>query len=707
MAKTPSLSNRIIRMKGPLPEEKMFLKCATIKEGLSELTEITMDVFSPDNKIDLGKLVGKQFTVRVQRHNKEWREFHGIAISATALGHTGKYALYQIIVRPRFWVLTKATDSRIFQNMNAPDIIDAVLGDAGLASDVTKKLSGSYASREYCVQYRETYYDFICRLMEQEGMYFYFDHTGSREKLVLCDGAGSHSAIKGGDTVEYHEPEGDSYRRRLDHIFGWTGDERITTGSVTLDDYDFVKPKSDLMVTKNMFKGNHDYKGFAHYDYPGRYHDVSLGDHYAKVRVENLAHEFQTKDGRGNVRTLAVGATYKMIEHERASENAEYLITKASYLIQIDPEDDDSQGHKRTLPGQLEFDEDNKDAFICDFTVIPKATQFRADHNTPWPEIAGVQTAVVTGPSGEEIYTDKYGRIKVQFHWDRDGEKNEKTTCFIRHMTPWSGKNWGMIHVPRIGQEVVVQFEEGDPDRPLVVGMLYNNDTMPPYALPDRMDEMGIVTRSTKSGSADTFHELIFKDEKGKEDIRFQSERDYHQKIKNNAEITIGLEHKDKGDLTQTIHRNKTETLNEGDDKLQIKKGDQTILIDTGSQTQTIKKDQTETIEGKADRTVTGNVTETIKTGNYTQKISAGKGTITAAQSFEIKVGGSSIKLTPGSIEIKSPMIKLNASGMGEFKAGGMLKLEGSGMLQAKGGGMAKVEGGGILMLSGPITKIN
>lgn len=682
MAKPPALEGRIVKMKGPLPPEQMFLKCAQISEGLSQLTEITIDFLSTDYKLALKDMVGKPFTVSVQRHNKSWRDWHGIAVELSAMGVCGKYAQYQVKVRPWLWMLTRGRDNRIFQNMNTPDILQEVFSDAGFSSHVTKKLSASYSDREYCVQYRESDFDFVSRLMEEEGIYYYFDHSGDKEKLVLADGAGAHSPFAGGAEVDYHDREGEGYRKRMDHIFEWFGSERVTAGKVSFEDYNFEKPKSQLLVTNMKRNGSHSYAGFEHYDYPGHYRETALGDKYSRVRMESLSVPFEQKRGVANVRTLATGATFKMRGHERTAENGEYLVTTAEYFLQIDADEMEKYARDDILPGQLIPDEENIDAFRAKFTAMPKATPYRAVQETPWPEIAGVHTAVVTGPSGEEIYTDKHGRIKVQFHWDRDGKKDEKTTCFIRHMTPWSGKNWGMIHVPRIGQEVVVQFEEGDPDRPIVIGMLYNNDTMPPYTLPGRMDEMGIVTRSTKSGNKNTFHELIFKDEKEKEIVRFQSERDYKQTIKNNADITIGLEHKDKGDLNQTIYRHKTETLKTGDDTLKVEKGSQVVEI---------KKDQTEKIEGKADRTVTGNVTETIKSGNYTQKIGAGKGAVSAAQSFEIKVGASSIKLTPGSIEIKSPMIKVKASGM----------------LQMEAGGMNQVKAGGILMLQGSLTKIN
>ncbi len=733
----PELKNRMLKMKGPLPSSDIFLNKAEVIEGLSKHTEIRIDIMSPDVQLDLADMVGQPFSVSIKVDESTWRHFHGYAIELSTLGISGKYAHYQATLRSWPYLLSLNSECRIYQDMNAMDIIKDVIQRNGFMPDFEDKTSGTTVKREYCVQYRESDFDFISRLMEEEGIYYHFDHEENKHKMVLSDSAGKHTAIKYAkainkdvkeNTLPYYDLEESGFRKNQDHIFDWSAREAVVLGKVTLSDYEFTTSATDLKVAKYVNLGKHKYNKKEKYDYQGRYSTTTVGEELAKIRLEAEQVRYKTKNGICNARTMATGYTFTLDNHLRgAKEDGEYLVTGARYILQIDPEEMKKQpggAVPQDLPGQIEVDEENVDAFRCWFSCIPKATQFRAPLTTPWPEISGVLTALVVGKSGEEIHVDEHGRIRVQFYWDRLGKKNETSTCWIRHMSPWSGKNWGMIHIPRIGQEVVVQFEDGNPDRPLVMGMLYNDQCKPPYALDANKTESGIVTRSTKSGSKDTFHELMFKDEKEKELVRFQSERDYKQTIKNNADITIGLEHKDKGNLTQTIHNDKTETLNEGNDKLQIKKGNQTTLVDkgdqtitigTGSQTQSIKKDQTETIEGKSKRDVTGNHDETIKSGNWTTKISAGKGEMEAAQSFEIKVGSSSIKLTPASIEIKSTAIKIQSTGMTEVKAGGAVKVEASGMAKVKAGGMmqveaggiAQVKAGGILMLQGSMTKIN
>ncbi|WP_375175994.1 type VI secretion system Vgr family protein [Pseudooceanicola sp.] len=703
------LKKRMLRVKTALPKSKVFIKNARVSEGLSKLTETRIELLSSDKDIDLQDLVGTQMTVELDEKQDDGKHtFSGTCISVEYLG------LYQGLVhlvaevRPWLWYLSRASNNRIFQEKSTVDIIKSVLGDHGFSGDIQDQLTGNYQPRTYCVQYRESDLDFICRLMEEEGIYYFFKQDGDQEKLVLADGVSAHTAVPGHASIDFHYREKD-YRRDQDHIFDWSDIARVTPGKVTLEDFDFVNPRAELKSTKAIAKGKHSHKNYELYQYPGHYKTSAEGETRARVRVEAEAVKHRVSRAVGNVRGLRTGFTFKLDNHPRiATGKNEFLAISATHLMQIenDYEDEETQNRPFSAEGAdnaEHFGPDNRDTYRCNFEVIPKTEPYRAPLTTPWPEISGLQTAMVTGPSGEEIYTDEYGRIKVQFHWDRVGTKNEKTTCWVRCVMPWTGKNWGMISVPRIGQEVVIQFEEGDPDRPICTGMLYNGETKPPYPLPANMTQTGIVTRSTKSGSASTFNELIFEDKKDAEFVRLQSERDYKETIKNNAEITIGLEHKDKGDLTQTIHRNKTETLNTGDHTFTVKDGNQTISI---------KKDHTETIEGKSTQTITGNTTQTVKTGNYTQTVKTGNVTrnvkqgnethtinmgnlkvdtklgkidMTAMQSITMKVGGNSIKIDQSGITIKGIMIKIQGTAMIDAKAP-MIKENASAVLILKGG---------------------
>lgn len=684
MAPTAILENRKLKMVGPLPETQAFIKAARVVEGLSRITETTVDFMCTDKKLELEKVVGKSLTVKMmlgEDDSGEWREFVGTCMEAQYIGLHEGYGFYSLEIRSWIWFLTRNRNNRIFQELKVDDIIKKIFGDHGF-SDYTFQLNRAPQERIYTVQYNESDYDFICRLMEEEGIYFYSTVKDHKDHLMIVDDIGAHSPVEDAASIKFQLREAE-YRRNEDHIFEWRGAELVTPGKVTLNDWNFEKPKADLKTVKAIPKGKHSHKDYEIYRYPGHYRETALGEIYARVEMEANAAKFQTRDAIGNVRTLATGATFKLTDHYRDEENQDYLISAAIHMMQIEKNaEDDTQDVQDVdkVPGSIKFEKENKDAYRCTFKTIPKNTPFRAPRLTPWPRIPGILIAKVTGPGGEEIYTDKYGRIKVQFPWDREGKNDENTTCWVRVVTPWSGKNWGMVAVPRIGQEVVIQFEDGDPDRPICTGMLYNADTMPPYGLPDNMTQSGIKTNSSKGGGG--FNELMMEDKKNEELVRLQSEKDYVEIIKNNATITIGMEKKDPGDLTQTVYANKTET---------IKTGDMTFTVETGNEIRHIETDQTQTIGGNQTEEVTGNVAVTVSgdqthdtSGKYTETVTgAFKSTVTGGitiesmQKIELKVGGNSITIDQSGITLKGIMITTTASGMAKHTASGIMVISG------------------------------
>ena len=676
-------------------EDDLVIRRAIVTEKLGSLTEIQVEFMSEKTTIALDKLLGKVMTIHLAAEDGAKRKFTGTIVRVERLALRDGFVQFLAELRPWFWLLTQATNSRIFQNMTAVEIIEKIFREEHKISDFKKSLSNTYQQREYCVQYRETDFDFVSRLMQEEGIYYYFDYSDAdnkNEKLVMCDGPSAHTPITGEPKVEFRG--GDDYVQRLgDFITEWAASESITSGVVSLGDFDFEKPTASLDTrSKTTTKPGHSFKDKLElYDTPGHYLDTKLGDNRAKVRMTAQDALFDRRRARASVRSLETGRKFTLKDHPDKDQNAEYLITNAKYFLQTTEGYGFEKKEKDLDTGALEFPDDSGEMFMVEFDAQPAKTEFKSLRTIAWPEISGLHTAIVTGKSGEEIWTDKYGRIKVQFHWDREGKKDEKTTCWVRVVTPWSGKNWGMISIPRIGQEVVIQFEEGDPDRPICTGMLYNADTMPPYTLPENQTQTGIVTRSSKQGSADTFNELMFEDKKDAELVRFQAQKDHEKLVKNMSTITVGYDKLDKGGnggdgcLSQVVKKNVDET---------IKEGDHTFTIETGSQTVDIKTDQTETIEGKSTRTVTGNVAETVKTGNKTTTVNtgniqvdakSGKITMTAMQSIELKVGGSSIKLDPTSVTIKSTMIKVQANAKLDAKSP-MTTVNGDAMLTLKGG---------------------
>lgn len=701
MAGSVSREKNPLKLSGSFSTDKFEVQKVLVHEGLSKLTEMSAELYSEEKKFELKDLLGQTLGVEVETQKGSTRKFSGVIVSAEE--HALEGGMRQVVVetRPWLWMLTRVYDNRIFQEKTAVQIIEEVINE-NTAKSFKKTLSGSYSVREYCVQYRESNYDFICRLMEEEGLYFYFDHdddvSEGSGKMVLVDGKSGHKSIPEYTDAQYIPDREGQKIQKEDFIWDFSAQQAVKSGKVELADFDFEKPKLNTTTRKLMGQSQkHKHKSYEVYDYPGNYRsDTGLGNTRAQVKIEAEHARHETMSGAGNLKTLAVGRLFKLKDHPKFKGD-EFLVTEATHYVQTTSgfgfDDRNVKKH------EVEFPEGVDEMFASEFKVIDSKVQYRAPLVTPWPEIPGLQTAIVTGKSGEEIWTDKYGRIKVQFHWDRLGKNDEKTTCWVRVATPWSGKKWGFISIPRIGQEVVIQFEEGDPDRPICTGMLYNADTMPPYTLPANQTQSGIKTNSSKGGAG--FNELMFEDKKDSELVRFQSEKDYEQIVKNNATITIGTDKKDKGDLTQVVHNNQTETVKEGDHTFTVAKGNQIISI---------KTDQTETVEGKSTRTVTGNDATTIKTGNLTTDVNTGNMTTT------VKTGNQTTTVKTGNITVDAKLGKISMSAMQsiELKVGGSsIKIDQMGVtikgsLKVDiGSTLTTVKGDGMLTLKGGLTKIN
>ncbi|MFD3190513.1 type VI secretion system tip protein TssI/VgrG [Sedimentitalea sp. HM32M-2] len=712
---------------------------AVIHEGLSKLTEMSVLIRSWSEDANIGDIVGRNLRVHLKTESESERVFSGVCISAEKIGYFEGNYYYLAEVRPWFWLLTRTQDCRVFQEKTVVEIITEVVGDSGF-SDYLDELTGTYSARTYCVQYRESDYDFLCRLMEEEGIYFYFkndlDSTGV-EKLVLCDSISGHSDVPGHATIDYHarQIERGAETSRQDHIAEWTALENLTRGKVTLNDFDFKLQNADLKFENAIPLGEHSYTDYEVYDYLGHHRypgvfndDKALGEKYAAVRMEAEAARFEQFRGAGNVRALAVGQTFALEQHPDDAQNSNYLITGAEHFVQdqnfLQKDDETKQKSRKDAlnrHGVNEFilkemsrrerasrrdlqmmardfpEAMAGDAYACTFRAIPKVTQYRAPLKTPWPKISGPHTATVVGEAGEEIYTDEFGRIKVQFHWDRLGEKNENSSCWVRVMTPWSGTDYGMVAIPRIGQEAVIQFEEGDPDRPICTGMIYNAWQKAPYDYPNDKTQLGIRTKSTKEGGAEDYNELMFEDLKGEELMRVQAQKDHQMLVKNKSVVTIGQgevdagDHDDEGSLSEVIRNNVTRTIQEGNHYHTIAQGDEEFKIETGSQTIEIATDKTQTITENYSTTVeNGDHDTAVSSGNMSVGVDAGKIEIEAAQSIELKVGGSSIKIEPAKITIKSTMIDIKGDAKVDVN-----------------GAMTNVKASGILVLKGSLTKIN
>ena len=541
--------NRPIQITTPLGEDVMLFYRLTGVERLSEPFEYQLELLSVSDGIEARKLLGENVTVDVALPDDGKRHFNGYVTRFGQIGSKGVLACYRATIRPWLWFLTRAANCRIFQNKTVPDIVKQVFTDHGF-SDFKEYLSNSYTPREYCVQYGESDFNFVSRLMEEEGIYYYFSHASGKHDLVLSDSVSAHERVPGYEKIPFHQEQGVSDHTRVDHIYEWEVASEVQSGFYALTDYDFKKPRTGLMVKSSVVR-QHYHANYEWFHYPGEYREVGDGEQLVRTRIEELQAQYEYCDGKGNARGLAVGTLFTLDEHPRESLQREYLVVSASYRLQLD----------EYLPS-LQPKEAEK-IFECSFRVMDRTVPFRPPRITPRPTVRGPQTAVVVGPSGEEIYVDKYARVKIQFHWDRYGDKDEHSSCWVRVSQPWAGKNWGMIAHPRIGQEVIVDFLEGDPDQPIITGRVYNNNQMPPYSLPANATQTGIKSRSSKGGSTANFNEVRFEDKIGQEQLYIHAEKNQDNVVEHDETTHVGRNRSEDvgGNETITIHGFKAETV--------------------------------------------------------------------------------------------------------------------------------------------------
>jgi type VI secretion system secreted protein VgrG len=607
-------------IKTPLGEELLLLSMSG-SERLGRLFHYELELLSKNNQISFEDIIGQTVTITLKLPDGSQRYFNGLVSQFSQVGTKGNYVLYKAVLKPWFWFLTRTADCRIFQEMKVPDIIKQVFRDLGY-TDFEDSLSGTYKDWTYCVQYRETDFNFVSRLMEHEGIYYYFKHQDGKHILVLSDSVSAHQTAPGYEEIPYYPPQ-DQVHRERDHIVDWILTKEAQTGVVALNDYDFEKPKSSLMTSSSIIE-SHSIADYEVYDYPGAYVKHSDGDNYAQVRIQELNSQFATARGRANTRGLSTGNLFKLTNFNREDQNKEYLIESVTYEIR-------SEGY------ETEGSTGAEETFWCNFTAVDSQAHYRAARLTPKPTVQGPQTAVVVGPSSEEIYTDKYGRVKVQFHWDRYGKMDENSSCWMRVNQVWAGKKWGAIHIPRIGQEVIVDFLEGDPDQPIITGRVYNADNMPPYTLPNNKTQSGIKSRSSKNGTPDNFNEIRFEDLKGQEQIYIHAEKNQDNVVENDETTNVGH------DRTEEVGND--ESIKIGHDRMEEVENDETI---------TIGRDRK--------RDVGRN--ETVQIGKD-WSISVGKNTVlTSGDSITLKTGQSSIVMKKnGKIQIEGANILVKASG--------------------------------------------
>ncbi len=599
-------ATRQIGIDTPLGEDALFLRSFQGQEAISQLFTFDLDLVSEDLSVNYDDIVGQAVTVRLGLADGSLRYWNGFVNRFVQAGLDNDVAIYQATIVPWLWFLDQTTDCRIFQNKNVPDIIKQIFQEYGY-NDFSLRLYGDFVKRDYCVQYRESDFNFVSRLMEEEGIFYFFEHESGKHTLILGNDPAAHKGCPNQSSARYEGTAGGW--QDDDVILQWLQEQEFRPGIYTATDYNFETPSASLLSSASG-KGK-----WEVYDFPGEYTKRADGDKLVKVRLQEQLVPVYVARGVSDCRAFSVGYKFKLKDHYRDNLNQEYVLTAVRH----------SGRHNL---GYTSGSSDSSDpAYENNFVCVPATTSIRPLRRTPVPVVQGCQTAVVVGPSGEEIFTDQYGRVKVQFHWDREGKKNENSSCWVRVSYPWAGKGWGGIQIPRIGQEVIVDFLEGDPDRPLITGRTYNAAQMPPWGLPGKMMVSGYKSNSTKGGGG--YNELSFDDTKGTELIQVHGQFDMDTKIEHDERRHV-LNNRTKNvdvDEKTTIGNNRTEKVGNNE---QITIGVNRIESVGANETISIGSNRTETVG--ANESITVALTRTRNVG-INEMVNVG-----AAQ--EITIGG-------------------------------------------------------------------
>jgi type VI secretion system secreted protein VgrG len=524
--------NRLVSLTTPLGKDVLLLAGFTGHEAISRLFSFHLDLLSEHGPIDFPTIVGKNVTISVTQSDDTARYFNGIVSHFGQSGSDANFTHYQMEVVPWTWVLTRYADCKIFHNKKVDDIIKQVFSDRGF-QDYKFSLNGSYSPMEYCVQYRETDFNFISRLMEQNGIFYFFQHEEGKHTMVLADSSSGHEECPGQKTAGYNLVTGGL--DEADVVTAWRLEQELRSGKYTLTDYNFKTPSASLLATEPTIVSVGGNSNFEIFDYPGEYPTRADGTSFAKLRMQEEEAAHLTVTGSSVCRAFTTGYKFALTDHQQDSMNTSYVLTEIQHIASVG----DSYG-KAGGSG---------DTYSNHFSCIPESVPFRPQRLTPKPFVQGPQTAVVIGKSqysdtsgddgsgdGEEIWVDSFGRVIVRFPWDRAG----KCSCRVRVSQDWAGQGWGSINIPRVGQEVIVSFLEGDPDRPIITGRVYNANETVPYTLPDYQTRSTFKTRSSKGGGTDNYNELRFEDKTGGEQIFLRGEKDLDTRLKNDSREYVG-----------------------------------------------------------------------------------------------------------------------------------------------------------------------
>lgn len=644
---------RHINITTPLGADKLLLLGLQGSEGISRLFNFDLSLFSEDQGIAFADIIGKGVTVSIELPSGGYRYFNGIISSfsqtsgESASGDDStRGSQYRATLVPKFWLLTRSADLRIFQKMTVPDIVEKVLGEFGI-TDKEIKLQKKYEPREYCVQYRETHFNFISRLLEEEGIFYYFEHKDDKHRLIITDSSQASANCPGQSSASY-QIEGTTSED--DTISFIEKVQMIQAGKYMLRDFNFETPGNSLEVNDPGGKNNLGPSGREIYDYPGGYNAKALGDKLVRVRMEEEEAQITTVRGASVCRSFTAGYRFKLLNSYRQDMNdKEYILSAVTHTM----------SHSVQEGGAFSY----SNRFSC----IPADVPFHPPRVTPKPVVQGTQTAIVVGPSGDEIHTDEFGRVKVQFHWDRRGKGDENSSCWIRVSQLWAGSGWGAMFIPRIGHEVIVDFLEGDPDCPIITGRVYHGTNMPPYTLPGEHETKSTIkSYSSKGGGG--FNELRFEDKKGEEQVFIHGEKQMDVRVKKDSLEWIGNERH------LIVIKDQLEKV-DGDKHLTVT-GDQNEKVD-GSVSLKVGSDKHQKVTGAYAVDASGEI-----------HLKGMKVIIEGSTQITLKVGSNFVDIGPAGVTMSGTKVHVEGSGVTSIIGGTVLiNSGGSGSSAGSGSG--------------------
>ncbi|MBY4767619.1 type VI secretion system Vgr family protein [Burkholderia ambifaria] len=678
-------SNRLFTIQTPMKgRSDLVLVDFHGTEGLSQNFEFHVRLASQDSNIELKKLIGQPVTITLQLTDalasSEERYFHGYVANFTHLDHDGSFTVYSAVIVPWLWMLSRSRDIRIFQEENTEAILSKVFREYGKIASFEFRLSKATKNRSYCTQYRETDLEFVERLMQEDGLFFFFEHAKDNHELIITDNSIAAKPISARSPVlQYTKGEA---LDNLAVITSFQASRQLESTHVGLKTFDYKVPHARRYVSGGTEVDQGDVPSYEVYDYLGEhgFPDSDRGEALTRFRTQALAAHSKIFIGTSTSRRLSPCLYFELDDHydhgSTKPEDRQFLLTTVTH-----------SGTNNYQAGE------GAATYQCSFTCIRKKIPYRPAFTIERPSIIGPQTAVVVGPEGEEIYTDSLGRVKVQFHWDRRGKRDQGSSCWVRVGQPWAASGFGMIQIPRIGNEVVVIFLDGNPDRPLIISSVYNSANMPPWGLPANATQSGILTRSTKTGNVNTANAIRFEDKKGAEEVWLHAEKDQRIEVEHDESHWVGndrtknIDHDEtvhvKHDRTETVDNNETitigvdrtehvgnnETLTVGGNRVETIEGMQNLLIALAS-AEEVGLAKALVVGGAYTITVVGAMNTAVglaqaeEVGLSKTTVVGKTYTITAGDRIELRTGKASIVLeSNGNISISGGNIKISGSG--------------------------------------------